>query len=213
MNLREAATTIKQSVSMQEVAEFYGFLPNRAGYIHCPFHAGDNQGSLKVYDGQGGFCCFGCGAKGSVIDFVMKLYDISFTAACERLSTDFSLNLPIGRKLTHRERERRKGAIMTAREQVSKHEAEQARINQKCTAAFDLWCLADLVKIRYGPENTGGRILPGYANAVRELPLLADNLTQAEIERWKFEHPEQSGNGPSGSAELDKGKLPDAGTV
>jgi hypothetical protein len=202
MNYREIAVSIKQSVSMRQVVEHYGFTPDRAGYIHCPFHSGDRQGSLKVYGGIGGFCCFGCGAKGSVIDFVMKLYDISFKAACERLSTDFSLNLPIGRKLTHRERERRKGAIMTAREQASKHEAEQARINQKCAAAFDLWCLADLVKIRYGPENTGGRILPGYANAVRELPLLADNLTQAEIERWKFEHPEQSGNGPSGCTGL-----------
>jgi hypothetical protein len=209
MNYREIAASIKQSVSMRQVVEHYGFTPDRAGYIHCPFHAGDNQGSLKVYDGQGGFCCFGCGAKGSVIDFVMKLYDISFTAACERLSTDFSLNLPIGRKLTHRERERRKGAIMTARELASKHESEQARINQKCAAAFDLWCFADLIKTRYSPENTGGRILPGYANAVRELPLLADNLTQAEIERWKFEHPEQSGDGPSGSAGLDKGRLSD----
>jgi hypothetical protein len=204
-----AAETIRERLTMREVAEHYGFTVNRSGCIRCPFHSGDHQASLHIYPGKGGFCCFGCGAKGSVIDFVMKLYDISFTAACERLSTDFSLNLPIGRKLTHRERERRKGAIMTAREQVSKHEAEQARINQKCTAALDLWCLADLVKIRYGPENTGGRILPGYANAVRELPLLADNLTQAEIERWKFEHPEQSGNGPSGSAGLDKGRLSD----
>src|SRR5574344_99703 len=209
MNLREAATTIKQSVSMQEVAEFYGFLPNRAGYIHCPFHAGDNQGSLKVYDGQGGFCCFGCGAGGSVIDFVMKLYDISFTAACERINNDFSLNLPIGRQMTRREKEARKGAILVARAQAHELARKQTDIDQKFWAAFDLWCVADLMRIRYSPERTNGEILPGYANAVRELPLLADNLTQAEIERWKFEHPEQSDNSPPSCTGLDESGLSD----
>lgn len=209
MNYREIAASIKQSVSMRQVVEHYGLTPDRAGYIRCPFHAGDNQGSLKVYDGQGGFCCFGCGAKGSVIDFVMRFDDLQFQAACERINDDFSLALPIGQKLTRRERERRKGAIMTAREQANRQSAEQARINQKCAAAFDLWCFADTIKTKYGPENTGGRILPGYANAVRELPLLADNLTQAEIERWKFEHPEQSSDGPSGSAGLGKSGLSD----
>ena len=209
MNLREAATTIKQSVSMQEVAEFYGFLPNRAGYIHCPFHAGDNQGSLKVYPGSGGWHCFGCGAGGSVIDFVMKLYDISFTAACERISNDFSLGLPIGRQMTRREKEARKGAILAARKQDWLIAQQGIAVELKSWTAFDLWCVADLMRIRYSPERTNGEILPGYANAVRDLPLLADNLTQAEIERWKFEHPEQSGNGPSGSAGLDKGRLSD----
>lgn len=204
MNYREIAASIKQSVSMRQVVEHYGFTPDRAGYIRCPFHAGDNQGSLKVYDGQGGFCCFGCGAKGSVIDFVMRFDDLQFQAACERINDDFSLNLPIGRKLTHRERERRKGAIMTAREQANRQSAEQARINQKRAAAFDLWCFADTIKNRYSPENTGGQILPGYANAVRELPLLADNLTQAEIERWKFEHPEQSNYGSPSCTGLDE---------
>ena len=210
MNYREIAASIKQSLSMRQVVEHYGFTPDRAGYIRCLFHAGDNQGSLKVYDGQGGFCCFGCGAKGSVIDFVMQFDSLQFQAACERINDDFGLALPIGQKLTRRERERRKSTIMTAREQASKQAAEQARVNQKCAAAFDLWCFADLIKIRYSPENTGGRILPGYANAVRELPLLADNLTQAEIERWNFEHPEQSGDSPPGGAGLDKSRLSDS---
>src|SRR5574344_1151005 len=209
INYGKIAASIKQSVSMRQVVEYYGFTPDRAGYIHCPFHAGDNQGSLKVYDGQGGFCCFGCGAKGSVIDFVMILYDLSFNSACERINNDFSLNLPIGRQMTRREKEARKGAILAARAQAHELARKQTDIDQKFWAAFDLWCVADLMRIRYSPERTNGEILPGYANAVRELPLLADNLTQAEIERRKFEHPEQSGNGPSGSAGLDKGRLSD----
>ena len=74
--MNRTAEIIKQSLSMQEVAEKYGFYPNRAGFIQCPFHTGDHTASLKVYPEKGGgFYCFGCKAHGSVIDFVMRLFD------------------------------------------------------------------------------------------------------------------------------------------
>ena len=41
---------IKATYSMRNVVERYGFQPNRAGFIHCPFHGGDREPSLKVYD-------------------------------------------------------------------------------------------------------------------------------------------------------------------
>lgn len=206
MNYREIADSIKKSVTMPQAVEYYGFTPNRAGYIHCPFHSGDNQGSLKVYDGQGGFCCFGCGAKGSVIDFVMKLNSISFLAACERLNDDFNLGIPFGRKMTRRERESRKDAILEIRKQKRSIAKQKAAVERKYWTAFDLWCVADLIRIRYSPERTNGEILSGYANAVRELPLLADNLTQAEIERWNFEQ-------TAGRPRLEQRNLSDPGTV
>lgn len=188
MNSRELAANIKQSLVMRQVVEFYGFTPDRAGFIRCPFHAGDNQGSLKVYEGQGGFCCFGCGAKGSVIDFVMQLHDCNFIAACETLNRDFGLALPLGRNSTYREKKQRRDRIVALREQENARKRTELELDKKYWAAFDLWCVADLIVTRYSPEMMGGRILDSYANAVRELPQLADNLTQAEIERWKFEH-------------------------
>lgn len=89
----DAAAQIKETLTAREVVEFYGFTPNRGGYIHCPFHAGDNNGSLKVYDGDRGWHCFGCNAGGTVIDFVMKLFDISFRQAVLRIDSDFGLRL------------------------------------------------------------------------------------------------------------------------
>ena len=77
---------------MDAVARHYGFTPNRAGYICCPFHR-EKTASLKIYPGHGGWHCFGCGAGGSVIDFVMKLFDITFQQAIIRLSSDFGLGL------------------------------------------------------------------------------------------------------------------------
>lgn len=66
----DLARQIKEHLTVRQVVELYGFHPDRGGYIQCPFHAGDNHGSLKVYDGnKTGWHCFGCGAGGSVIDF------------------------------------------------------------------------------------------------------------------------------------------------
>lgn len=33
----DAAAQIKETLTAREVVEFYGFTPNRGGYIHCPF--------------------------------------------------------------------------------------------------------------------------------------------------------------------------------
>ena len=100
----DLASQIKERLTAQEVVEFYGFHPDRSGFIQCPFHQGDRHASLKVYSGnKTGWHCFGCGAGGSVIDFVMKLFDIDFRQACVRLNMDFSLGLT-GERPTHAER-------------------------------------------------------------------------------------------------------------
>lgn len=89
----DLAAEIKERLTARQVIEAYGFHPNRAGYIQCPFHAGDRHGSLKIYDGdKTGWHCFGCGAGSTVIDFVMKLFNINFRQACLRLDADFSLD-------------------------------------------------------------------------------------------------------------------------
>lgn len=87
MNL---ADTIKQTVTMRDICSQYGFSPNYAGYISCPFH-GEKTPSLRIYDGRKGWHCFGCGSGGSVIDFVMKLFDINFSQAVIRIGNDFGI--------------------------------------------------------------------------------------------------------------------------
>lgn len=91
----EAAELIKKTVTMLQLAESYGFEINRSGFIHCPFHAGDHSPSLKIYPEDSGFHCFGCGASGSVIDFTMRLFNLSFMDAVKKLNQDFSLGMNI----------------------------------------------------------------------------------------------------------------------
>lgn len=81
---------IKQSLTMQEIACFYGFKPNRQNYIRCPFHS-EKTASLRLYDKS--FYCFGCGTGGDLIKFVQLLFNINFAQALLRLNSDFRLGL------------------------------------------------------------------------------------------------------------------------
>lgn len=50
--------------------------------IKCCFHE-DKSPSLKIYEKDNRFICFGCGARGSPIDFVMKYKSYDFKEAVE----------------------------------------------------------------------------------------------------------------------------------
>lgn len=78
---------IKATYSMRDVVERYGFQPNRAGFISCPFHQGDRTPSLKVYDRD--FHCHSCGKHGDIFDFVMMIDDVSFKEAFHRLGGEY----------------------------------------------------------------------------------------------------------------------------
>ena len=70
---------LKQQYSMRDVVERYGFRPDRAGFIHCPFHSGDRTASLKVYSDN--FYCFGCHTHGDIFSFVQRMENCSFKEA------------------------------------------------------------------------------------------------------------------------------------
>lgn len=72
---------------MREIIARYGLTPNRAGFIKCPFHNGDNSPSLKVY--KDSFYCFGCGASGDVFSFVEKMDNLSFKEAYLSLGGEY----------------------------------------------------------------------------------------------------------------------------
>lgn len=91
MELRDAAQVIRDTVSMDQVLSLYGYQP-RHGFMVCPFH-GDHDASLKVYPGTGGWHCFGCGAGGSVIDFVMEHDGCNFQTAVKALDNAMELGL------------------------------------------------------------------------------------------------------------------------
>jgi DNA primase catalytic core len=87
----ETVTRIKQEVSLVRLAEARGFAlkPHGQHYaIHCPFHADDKTPSLIITPEKNLFHCPACGAKGSPIDWVMKLEGVSMRHALELLAND-----------------------------------------------------------------------------------------------------------------------------
>jgi DNA primase len=58
---------------------------------NCPFH-NEKTPSFYVYDDH--FHCFGCGAHGDAIGFVMQSQGISFMEAVEQLATEAGMDVP-----------------------------------------------------------------------------------------------------------------------
>ena len=81
--------TIKAAISVKQTAEQYGLKVGRNGMTCCPFH-NDRHPSLKLNDDY--FFCFGCGAKGDVIDFVARLFNLTSYEAAQKLAADFGLD-------------------------------------------------------------------------------------------------------------------------
>ena len=81
--------TIKAAICVKQAAEHYGLKVSHNGMACCPFH-NDRYPSLKLNEEY--FFCFGCGAKGDVIDLVARLFDLSNYEAAQRLAAGFGLD-------------------------------------------------------------------------------------------------------------------------
>lgn len=78
---------LKNEVSVQRLVEASGVELKRGGKDflgRCPFHE-DETASLVVSPGKNLWHCFGCGAAGGPIDWVMKTRGVSFRHAVELL--------------------------------------------------------------------------------------------------------------------------------
>lgn len=173
----DLADQVKSLVTIHEVVEHYGFHPNRAGYIRCPFH-NEKTASLKLYSGQRGFHCFGCGAGGSVIDFVMKLFDIPFRQAILRINADFGLGLTWDKPDPAV-----RSAILAARRREAQRKEELERLKEKhrdLAAEHQYWW--DVLKF-FAPTREGveaGIVHPLYVEAVKMQPYLEYLLDELE---------------------------------
>jgi DNA primase len=92
------AQVIGQSVKLTRKGREYSGL--------CPFH-NEKSPSFTVNEDKGFFHCFGCGAHGDVITFLMRSRHMSFPDAVEQLAGQAGLDLP---EQTPQDREREKRA-------------------------------------------------------------------------------------------------------
>lgn len=165
-NARYRTTTdnfaaVKEAVSVPEAATFYGFTPNRAGFICCPFHA-EKTPSCKLDERR--WHCFGCQTGGTVIDFTARLFDLSPLEAVKRLNADFSLGLSLDRHAPTPEE------LSAARKRREERKARELFADWKARAEWSLTRCAGI----------------GYAALLDKTP---DTLSEAEtlaVHKWQY---------------------------
>ncbi len=122
----------------------------------CPFH-NEKTPSFSVNPERGFFHCFGCGAGGTVFNFIMKVEGLSFPEAIESLARRYGIRLP----------ERGEGGGASAERN------ELFRTNQVAAEFFShvLWntpdgaAARDYLKSRGVSAETARAFMLGYAPA------------------------------------------------
>ncbi|MCI9626505.1 MAG: hypothetical protein HFI90_06955 [Clostridia bacterium] len=166
---REYIDTITDQIRMEDIFGKYGYKPNKAGFICCPLH-GERTPSLKPYQDGKKWKCFGCGEGGSVIDFVIKLYNLGLQEAITKINYDFALGLPLGQRLSVRQQQKIR---QKERERKKRQEAERMAAEEKerhYWKVWDEWIRLDQNRIKYAPKTEDEEWHPLYAEALMKLP-------------------------------------------
>ncbi len=137
---------VKQKNPLSVVVQEYGVTLKRRGgskeYIGCcPFHS-EKTPSFTVTPDKGKYYCFGCGANGDVITFVMEYLKISFPEAMERLGANGHQLTDAERKAIYEEQKKRDA-------EIKRQDAQRSRKNRE--AALDIWNKTD-IKVRANRE-------------------------------------------------------------
>lgn len=160
---------IKQSITMYDVLDRCGLQLDRHNSMCCPLHR-EKTPSFKVYKGGSRFHCFGCGAGGDVITFVMRYYSLSYGQAIMRLAYDFSIPLAGIRQMSAQERIR---AIEERRARKRKTEGfkrEYDRLFDAYIDACDEFIRLEGNLIMYKPKTATEPFNELYCEALHELP-------------------------------------------
>lgn len=172
--------TIYSSVNMYDITARYGLKLNRRNAACCPFHR-EKTASFKIYKDGKKYHCFGCGADGDVISFVMQYFNINFRQAMSRIGSDFNLPLRGMRKPTVPER-RKMAAERAKRLQEDKQYTEQLNaLWGEYERVCDEYINMDIQRKKYMPVRTLDDVSPMYREAVYKLPYLRYKCDMLQI--------------------------------
>ena len=163
--------TIKAAVPMKQAAEHYGLEVSHSGMACCPFHH-DRHPSLKLNENY--FFCFGCGAKGDVIDLVARLFNLSGYEAAQRLAADFGISTEPGQ------------AVVASCKPKRPHIRQFREDEMLCFRALtDYLHLLEDWKVRYAPKTPDDALDDRFVEACQMLDYieyLSDILTVGNLE-------------------------------
>lgn len=191
----DRAGEIKRLVPMTRAAPFYGLTVSRAGFCCCPFH-GEKTPSMKIYDGDRGYHCFGCHKGGSVIDFVMDLFGLSFVGAQKRLDADFNLGLFLDADDPNA-RQRAKIAAQARKQELAERDRKHRTVWGRYDSALTAFATADRLIAEAGRLPTW-KWTDQHFEAFRTIDALAADLSEAETALVAFERENHVSGRPGG---------------
>ena len=103
---RDVIERIHSAAKIEEVVADYVTLRKRGANLIglCPFHH-EKTGSFTVSPSKGIYKCFGCGAVGNAIGFIMEIEQCSYVEALKQLGKKYHIEVP-EREMTAEEQQR-----------------------------------------------------------------------------------------------------------
>jgi DNA primase len=159
----------------------------------CPFH-NEKTPSFTVNEDKGFYHCFGCGAHGDVISFVMRTDALAFPEAIERLAGLAGLEMPVSDPRA-RERAEESRTLHALLEAATVHFSRQLRMPAG-KAAFDYVrrrgldeATVEQFRLGYAPDAEGGLRAALKREGFEDAQMIAGGLLkQPEDDRAPFEY-------------------------
>ena len=103
---KEVIEKIHSAAKIEEVVSDYVTLRKRGANLIglCPFHT-EKTGSFTVSPSKGIYKCFGCGAAGNAVGFIMQIEQCSYVEALKLLGKKYHIDVP-EREMTAEEQQR-----------------------------------------------------------------------------------------------------------
>jgi DNA primase len=168
----------------------------------CPFHS-EKTPSFTVSPSKQFYHCFGCGAHGTAIGFVMQYSGVGFIDAVEELAGKVGLQVP--RQEQARQAEERKAPLTEVMARAAKFYREQLKVSSKAIDYLKQRGLSGEIAARFGlgyaPEGWQNldQVFANYRDpALLECGLVIDNDQGRRYDRFRdrimFPIQDQRGN-------------------
>lgn len=179
------AADIKRAVTTADACRAYGIHINAAGFAQCPFHR-EKTASMKIYPGDRGWNCFGCGQHGDVIDLVAGLYGLTFMEAISKLNDDFHVGLPINRKIGQNRREAAASKAFYYARQKDAQNRHFSLLKAEYDAAVDLYHTLNNWADTLAPKTPDDELCDLWSFACVHLSTAGELLDRAEARLNNF---------------------------
>jgi len=138
----------------------------------CPFHQ-EKTPSFSVQPERQFYYCFGCGAGGNAIGFIMNFDQVDFPQAVESLAKENGMEVPREESAAASKKQSENAKLFTTLEQASNFYQQQLRSHEKRTSAVD-YLKARGVSGEIARDFCLGYAPPGWDNLLNAIGTTAD---------------------------------------